>query len=175
MSGEFVRYRRLERRLWLIRWRNMGRESVHEDEILDEMDSAWRQLSDQDQAVLRSEGPRCWPMDSTPVTRQSSQRGHPEMEPPARELSRWFDSVSSLAQRRYLRVSLGAGHWQAALENLCAAEEAPGLELFGLPSDSSALRFKAELDAAIEQAGFLDRTSLLNREDRKVAVGLAVN
>jgi hypothetical protein len=35
-----------------------------------------------------------------------------------------------------------------------------------------AYRFKAELDAAIEQAGLIDRTSLLNKEDRKVAVGL---
>ncbi len=80
-----------------------------------------------------------------------------------------------VAACRHLRVTLGAGHWRAALGNLCLAEETPELESFGLPSDSPALRFKTELNAAIEQAGFLDRTSLLNREDREVAVGLAVN
>jgi hypothetical protein len=80
-----------------------------------------------------------------------------------------------VAACRYLKVRLGAGHWRAALENLCSAEEIPELELFGLPSDTRASRFKAELNAAIEQAGFLDRTSLLNKDDRNVAVGLAVN
>ena len=80
-----------------------------------------------------------------------------------------------VAASRYLKVHLSPGHWQAALENLRSAEQTPGLELFGLSSSSPASRFKAELDAAIEQAGFLDRTSLLNKEDRNVAVGLAVN
>jgi hypothetical protein len=63
MTKELVRYRRLERRLWMTRWRHDGEESTDEDEILDEMDSAWMDLSESDQAVLRTEGPRCWPTD----------------------------------------------------------------------------------------------------------------
>jgi hypothetical protein len=63
MIKELVRYRRLERRLWMIRWRHDGEESPGEDEILDEMDSAWMDLSESEQAVLRNEGPRCWPTD----------------------------------------------------------------------------------------------------------------
>lgn len=63
MTREFVHYRQLERRLWLIRWRSAGEESVEEDAVLDEMDTAWMQLSDREQAILRAEGPRCWPMD----------------------------------------------------------------------------------------------------------------
>jgi len=70
MTREFVRYRQLERRLWLIRWRNAGDESVEEDEVLDEMDRTWMQLSEREQAILRAEGSRCWPMDSSALPPQ---------------------------------------------------------------------------------------------------------
>ena len=63
MSKELVRYRRLERRLWITRWRHDGAESAEEEEILDEMEAAWMELSQSEQAVLRTEGPRCWPED----------------------------------------------------------------------------------------------------------------
>jgi hypothetical protein len=63
MTKELVRYRRLERRLWMIRWRYGDEESAGEDEVLDEMESAWMDLSESEQAMLRSEGPRCWPTD----------------------------------------------------------------------------------------------------------------
>ena len=76
---------------------------------------------------------------------------------------------------RHLGARLRTGHWRAALENLCQSQQLPGLEAFGLPLGTPAYRFKAELDAAIEQAGFIDRTSLLNKENRKVAVGLGIN
>jgi hypothetical protein len=76
---------------------------------------------------------------------------------------------------RRLGAHLGTGHWRAALESLRQSQQLPGLEMFGLPLGSPACRFKAELDAAIEQAGFIDRTSLLNKEDRKVAIGLGIN
>jgi hypothetical protein len=76
---------------------------------------------------------------------------------------------------RHLGAHVGTGHWQVALENLCQSRQLPGLEAFGLPLGTPAYRFKAELDAAIEQAGFIDRTSLLNKEDRNVAVGLGIN
>jgi hypothetical protein len=70
MTREFVRYRQMERRLWMIRWQNAGEESVEEDDILDEMDRAWLQLSDREQTILRAEGPRCWPMDSSALPPQ---------------------------------------------------------------------------------------------------------
>jgi hypothetical protein len=70
MTWEFVHYRRSERRLWLIRWRNAGEESVEEDEVLDEMDRTWMKLSEREQAILRGEGPRCWPMDSSALPPQ---------------------------------------------------------------------------------------------------------
>jgi hypothetical protein len=60
MTKELVRYRRLERRLWITRWRHDGAESA-EEEMLDEMESACMDLSENEQAVLRTEGPRCWP------------------------------------------------------------------------------------------------------------------
>jgi len=80
-----------------------------------------------------------------------------------------------VAACRHLGARLGTGHWRAALENLCQSQQLPGLEAFGLPLGTPAYRFKAELDAAIEQAGFIDRTSLLNKEDRKVSIGLGIN
>ncbi|MEO8657055.1 MAG: hypothetical protein ABI693_01215 [Bryobacteraceae bacterium] len=63
MSKELVRYRRLERRLWMTRWRHEGEESAEEDGVLDEMELAWLDLSESEQAILRTERPRCWPMD----------------------------------------------------------------------------------------------------------------
>jgi hypothetical protein len=53
MTKELVRYRRLERRLWMIRWRHDGEESTEEDEILHEMDSAWMDLSESEPRILR--------------------------------------------------------------------------------------------------------------------------
>lgn len=63
MNKELLRYRRLERRLWMIRWRHEGVESTEEDGILDEMELAWIDLSESEEAILRAEGPRCWPAD----------------------------------------------------------------------------------------------------------------
>lgn len=63
MTKELVRYRRLERRLWITRWRHDGAESAEEDGIVDEMEAAWLDLSPNELAVLRTEGPRCWPDD----------------------------------------------------------------------------------------------------------------
>jgi hypothetical protein len=91
MTREFVRYRRLESHLWLIRWRNAGAESVEEDETLDEMDRTWMQLSDREQAILRLEGPRCWPMDPTALPPQfADARWIAESQPWAYE---GFDSA----------------------------------------------------------------------------------
>ena len=80
-----------------------------------------------------------------------------------------------VAACRHLGVRLRAGHWRAALETLCNSQQSSGLETFGLPLGTPACQFKLELDATIEQAGFIDRTSLLNKEDRKVAIGLGIN
>jgi hypothetical protein len=70
MTKELIRYRQLERQLWLTRWRRQGEESAEENGILDEMELAWMNLSDSDQALLRTEAPRCWPMDSTALPPQ---------------------------------------------------------------------------------------------------------
>ncbi|WP_321475216.1 hypothetical protein [uncultured Paludibaculum sp.] len=70
MSKEFARYRRLERRLWMTRWRHEGEESAEEDEILDEMELTWTDLPESEQAVLRTEGPRCWPTDMSALPPQ---------------------------------------------------------------------------------------------------------
>jgi hypothetical protein len=70
MSKELVLYRRLERRLWMTRWMHEGEESVEEDGILDEMELAWMALSEGEQALLRTELPRCWPMDPSALPPQ---------------------------------------------------------------------------------------------------------
>ena len=70
MSKEFIRYRQLERRLWMARWRRQGEESPEEDGLLDEMEATWMELSESEQAVLRTEGPRCWPTDSSAIPPQ---------------------------------------------------------------------------------------------------------
>jgi hypothetical protein len=47
----------------MTRWRHEGEESAEEDGILDEMELAWMELAENEQAMLRAEQPRCWPMD----------------------------------------------------------------------------------------------------------------
>ena len=80
-----------------------------------------------------------------------------------------------VAACRYLGARLSAGHWRAALETVCQSQHHTSLEAFGLPLGTPAYRFKTELDAAIEQVGFIDRASLLNKENRKVAMALGIN
>lgn len=70
MTREFLHYRRLERRLWWTRWLQAGAESAEEDVILDEMESVWLVLSESEQALLRAEGPRCWPVDASSLPPQ---------------------------------------------------------------------------------------------------------
>ncbi len=63
MTDGLTRYRRLERNLWLTRWRHEGGESPQEDAILDEMEQCWMSLGDDERSLLSQEGPRCWPME----------------------------------------------------------------------------------------------------------------
>jgi hypothetical protein len=65
MTNDLARYRQLERRLWMTRWRHDGQESEEEDAILDEMEAVWMNLIEADRAILSLEGPRCWPTDSS--------------------------------------------------------------------------------------------------------------
>jgi hypothetical protein len=65
VTKDLVHYHQLERRLWLTRWSHAGQESVEEDGILDEMEIVWMNLTEDERALLRLEGPRCWPLDSS--------------------------------------------------------------------------------------------------------------
>ena len=65
MSKELEQYRLLEGRLWMTRWKHEGEESADEDAILDEMENTWMKLTEDERNLLRLEGPRCWPTDSS--------------------------------------------------------------------------------------------------------------
>lgn len=91
-------YQRLERRLWVLRWRHEGRESVEEDRILDEMDHVWGALTEDERRLLDREGPRCWPMDArgwVPTLAEVAQAVTPEQ--PCYE---GFASVAETIQSR---------------------------------------------------------------------------
>jgi hypothetical protein len=81
---------------------------------------------------------------------------------------------------RHLRASLGVGHWRAALANVrdlqqrLAHSRSESVSI-GLDLGTPATLFKAEFDEAIRQAGFVDETSFLSKEDRQIAIGLAIN
>jgi hypothetical protein len=77
MTEVFAHYRQLERPLWMVRWRHEGEESVEEDAILDEMEDTWRNLTEDEQALLRLEGPRCWPTDSSSLPPRLSESQYP--------------------------------------------------------------------------------------------------
>jgi hypothetical protein len=81
---------------------------------------------------------------------------------------------------RKLGVSLGVGHWRAALDTVVHLQEgrmssSPEFATIGLEIDSPAVLFKQEFDQAITQAAVAGGGSYLNKEDRQVALGLAVN
>jgi hypothetical protein len=65
MTEDLAHYRQLERRLWLARWQYEGRKSAEEDAILDDMENIWMKLIGDELDLLRVEGPRCWPTESS--------------------------------------------------------------------------------------------------------------
>jgi hypothetical protein len=79
-----------------------------------------------------------------------------------------------------LRTSLGVGHWRAALDNVrelqqrLASSRSNAVDV-GLDMGTPAAILKAEFDETIRQAGLTDGTTFLSKEDREVALGLAVN
>ena len=81
---------------------------------------------------------------------------------------------------RKLGVSLGVGHWRAALDNVVHLQDgrmssSPEFAAIGLEIDRPAALFKQELDEAITQAGIAGGGSYLDKENRQVALGLAIN
>ena len=81
---------------------------------------------------------------------------------------------------RQLHTSLGVGHWRAAVDNVrnlqqrSASSRADSVDV-GLDIGTPATLFKAEFEEAIRQTGLIDGTSFLSKEDRQVALGLAIN
>lgn len=81
---------------------------------------------------------------------------------------------------RLLGISLGTGHWCAALENVSGLRhklqlsraESHGL---GLDTGSPSMLFKQEFDEAVCQASLVGGTGRLSEGDRHVALGLAIN
>lgn len=85
-----------------------------------------------------------------------------------------------VAACRRLRTGLAEGHWRAAIENLRTvrrqqAEAKDAASSVGLKLDTPAGFFKQELDQAIQNAGLAGRPSYLEKADREIALGLAVN
>ncbi|MGO9257130.1 MAG: hypothetical protein ACLQU1_12620 [Bryobacteraceae bacterium] len=79
-----------------------------------------------------------------------------------------------------LGTSLGAGHWRAAIDNVIdlrnrlvgTREESYAV---GLDIGSPAVVFKREFDESIRQSGLAGGVSYLDKEDRAIALGLAIN
>jgi len=81
---------------------------------------------------------------------------------------------------RVLKVSLGVGHWRAALDNVVQLHEQldqarAESAVVGLEVGSPAELFKQQLVEAIDQAGLTYRNSYLDKQSRDVALGLATN
>lgn len=81
---------------------------------------------------------------------------------------------------RKLGTALAVGHWRAAVDNVIHLQErlvsaGPEFAKNGLEIGSPAVFFKREFDEAISQAAVAGGVSYLNKEDREVALGLAIN
>ena len=84
------------------------------------------------------------------------------------------------AGSRKLGVSLGAGHWRAAVDNVVALHEQLASvqaesKIVGMEIGSPARLFKHQLDEATNQAGLAGLPSYLDRENRDIALGLAIH
>lgn len=69
MSDAFHHYRELETALIRMRWLHNGLESPEEDDLLDEMDGVWWELTPDEQDRLNREGPKTLIRDQVPATR----------------------------------------------------------------------------------------------------------
>jgi hypothetical protein len=81
---------------------------------------------------------------------------------------------------RRLGASLAAGHWRAAMNNVIDLQSQlvstrDESDAVGLDIGSPAVVFKREFDETIRQSGLADNVSYLDKEDRQVALGLAIN
>ena len=81
---------------------------------------------------------------------------------------------------RKLGTSLAVGHWRAAISNVLDLQNQlmstrSESDAVGLDVGSPAVLFKREFDEAIRQSGLGDIASYLDKEDREVALGLAIN
>jgi hypothetical protein len=81
---------------------------------------------------------------------------------------------------RRLGTSLTAGHWRAAMNNVIDLQNRlvstrDESYAVGLDIGSPAVVFKREFDEAIHQSGLVGGASYLDKEDREVALGLAIN
>ena len=79
-----------------------------------------------------------------------------------------------------LETSLGVGHWRAAMNNVTDLQNRlvstrDESYAVGLDIGSPAVVFKREFDETIRQSGLADNVSYLDKEDRQVALGLAIN
>jgi len=76
---------------------------------------------------------------------------------------------------RTLGVEPNVGHWKAALQNVLGASTDFGTHHDTLGLGSPAAVFKSLLDEALINAGVTDRPTILVAENRKTALGLAIN
>lgn len=81
---------------------------------------------------------------------------------------------------RQLQVNLTPAHWKAALDNVRSlhqqlADIQRESARIGLTFSTPAALFKAEFEEAVRQAGLLENNSFLGKDDRAVAIGLAIN
>ena len=81
------------------------------------------------------------------------------------------------ASCRKLGIETNVGHWKAALQNVLAARAQFGQrnDTLGLALGSPAAVFKSLFDEALINAGVTDRPTILVEENRRTALGLAIN
>lgn len=75
-----------------------------------------------------------------------------------------------VAASRALDVGLQASHWAAALRNVERQDAIPGGNDLGLVLGTPAQRFKTLLDDALDNAGLGSRESVLDDENRRIAL-----
>lgn len=90
MTSALERYRALEDQLVRARWIHSGFESPEEDDILDEMDGAWSELTAAERAQVNAEPARSLLRAGVPTvrfTRDADVWSYPELPPRRKEVA----------------------------------------------------------------------------------------
>ena len=157
------------------------RESVRNQAVAEQLHTWFHsvlRLTDQSLFSIVPEGPHRGAVVLDVLTRNARLLAESEIDIEGRLYSPLCFFLAAACRK--LGTSLGVGHWRAAVDNVVHLQEQmvsarAESATVGLEIGSPAVLFKQQLVEAIIQTGLAGAPSYLDKENREIALGLAVN